>query len=159
MSAVNLYNLCVNISSIIAELQATGIRLEIGDDFSLYRRLRNAQKDRPAIYPMFDVSCSYVDRSNSFWVCGFDENEELVHTQAIRLLDMTGVTLGQHIRMHRHKYHAELHARPGPDVLFPSAILENDHRQGLLSRRFLATGWRKRRAQTGHYTAFVTRCV
>jgi hypothetical protein len=119
MSAVNLYNVIVSVSSIIAELQASGIRLEIGDDFAVYRQLRNAQTDRPALYPMFDVSCSYVDRSNGFWVCGFDEKEELVHTQAIRLLDLTGVTLGQHIRTHRHKYITP-NSTPDPDRTFYS---------------------------------------
>lgn len=104
MSALNLYTMIVNVSNITKELEAAGMRLEIGDDFAAYRKLRNAQTDRSPLYPMFDVSCSYVDASNAFWVCGFNEEDQLVHTQAIRLLDMSGTSLGKHMDIHRHKY-------------------------------------------------------
>ena len=104
MSALNLYTMIVNVSNIIKELEAAGMRLEIGGDFAAYRRLRNAQSDRSALYPMFDVTSSYVDASNAFWVCGFNDNQELVHTQAIRLMDMSKTSLSEHIKLHRHKY-------------------------------------------------------
>jgi hypothetical protein len=96
------------------ELEAAGMRLEIGDDFAIYRKLRNTQKDRSPLYPMFDVACSYVDASNAFWVCGFNSDDELVHTQAIRLLDLSGVTLEQHLNTHRHKYITP-NSTPDPD--------------------------------------------
>jgi hypothetical protein len=66
---------------------------------------------------MFDVSCSYVDQTNAFWVCGYNESDELVHTQAIRMLDLAGQTLGQHIDMHRHKYITP-NSTPDPDETF-----------------------------------------
>lgn len=104
MSAMNLYTMIVNVANITKELEAAGMRIEIGDDFAAYRKLRNSQTDRSPLYPMFDVACSYVDVSNAFWVCGFNANDELVHTQAIRLLDLPGVCLGEHLNTHRHKY-------------------------------------------------------
>ncbi|MEM9970541.1 MAG: hypothetical protein AAF762_05535 [Pseudomonadota bacterium] len=78
--------------------------VEIGDDFQLYRSLRNAQTDRSGLYPMFDVSSSYVDGSNGFWICGFNSVGEIIHTQAVRLLDIGTQTLRQHLSDHRHKY-------------------------------------------------------
>lgn len=119
MLARNLYSMVLNVSSIIRELETVGIRLEIGDDFSEYRRLRNSQTDRSPLYPTFDVSCSYVDRSNAFWICGFDDNDRLIHTQAVRLLDLSGVSLGQHLRDHRLKYITP-NTSPDPDRTFYS---------------------------------------
>ena len=104
MTALNLFTMISNVSNIMRELESEGVRLEIGGDFASYRRLRNQQTDRNAIFPMFDVSSSYVDETNAFWVCGFDENQDLVHTQAIRLLELNDVPLSKHLRAHRHKY-------------------------------------------------------
>lgn len=104
MSAVNLYTMIVNISNIVNELQVAGINLEIGDDFAAYRRLRNQQDDRVKIFPMFDTASSFVDASNAFWVCGYDNDGELLHTQAVRMLDLGESTLTEHLRDHRHKY-------------------------------------------------------
>ncbi len=104
MTAVNLYAMIINISNIVKELELAGMRLEIGDDFPAYRRLRSTQSERTPVFPMFDAASSFVDSSNGFWVCGFGEDGELLHTQAVRMLDLGDATLGQHLRDHRHKY-------------------------------------------------------
>ncbi|MEL6643298.1 MAG: hypothetical protein AAFQ79_05125 [Pseudomonadota bacterium] len=96
--------MAMNISGIVRELESTGMRVEIGGDFSRYRALRLAQADRPPMYPMFDTASSYVDESNGFWVCGFNQDGDLVHTQAARLLDLGDVSLARHMNVHRHKY-------------------------------------------------------
>lgn len=115
MSASRLFGMIKNVSGIIGQLEKVGVRIEIGDDFSEYRRYRIAQTDRKPIYPMFDVSSSYIDASNGFWVCGFDESNALVHTQAVRLFDLSGVTLAHHMNMHRHKYITP-NTTPDPDL-------------------------------------------
>lgn len=104
MPASDLFATVVNIGSLVRQLEDTGISIEISDDFAVFRRLRSEQKDRTALYPMFDAASSYVDASNAFWVCGFNTENELVHTQAVRLLDLQDLTLAQHLRIHRHKY-------------------------------------------------------
>ncbi|MDU8911327.1 hypothetical protein [Aestuariicoccus sp. MJ-SS9] len=119
MPARTIYAMIANMSDILKELEGAGMRLEIGDDFIEYRRLRQAQENRHAIYPMFDVSCSYVDHTNAFWICGFNEKDELVHTQAMRFLDISGETLGQHVKRHRHKYITP-NTTPDPDRTFYS---------------------------------------
>lgn len=109
----------MKVSSVLRELEDAGMRIEIGDDFSKYRTYRNSQTKRAPLYPMFDVGSSYVDGSNGFWICGFGESGELIHTQAVRLLDMSGVSLEQHLRMHRHKYITP-DTTPDPDLTFYS---------------------------------------
>ncbi len=117
MSAKNLFDMVMNVSGIIRELEVAGMRVVIGNDFSEYRACRNLQSGRGPIYPMFDVASSYIDETNGFWICGFNEAEELVHTQAVRLLDLSGVSLGQHLNVHRHKYITP-DTTPDPDLTY-----------------------------------------
>ncbi len=119
MSAQTLYHMVSSIARILRTLDNQDIRIEVGGDFSEYRRLRNANAERLGLYPMFDVSSSYVDASNAFWICGFDRRDELVHTQAIRLLDLHGANLETHLREHRHKYITP-DTTPDPDATFYS---------------------------------------
>lgn len=115
----SLFKIVTSLSGILRDLEGMGIHVEVGDDFAKYRAYRGQQPDRGAIYPMFDVTSSYVDRRNGFWICGFDENGDLIHTQAVRLLDLSGVSLGAHLNDHRHKYITP-DTTPDPDLTFYS---------------------------------------
>ncbi|MDJ0826794.1 MAG: hypothetical protein QNJ16_14950 [Rhodobacter sp.] len=116
-SPSGLFELVTNLSGILCDLDEAGIRVEVGDDFVKYRAHRNRQSDRGPIYPMFDVESSYVDHTNGFWICGFQSNGELIHTQAVRLLDLSGMSLGAHLDTHRHKYITP-DSTPDPDRTF-----------------------------------------
>lgn len=104
MTGKNLISMLSNVSKLKSELEREGIFLEFGNDFETFRRLRNSQEERSKIFPMFDVACSYVGASNAFWICAFNKDDELIHTQAVRLLDLEGETLKEHLRVHRLKY-------------------------------------------------------
>lgn len=117
MSARNIFGMVKNVSVLIQDLENAGMRIEVGDDFSLYRYYRGTCRDRGAISPLFDTASSFIDETNGFWICGFNEADELVHTQAVRLLDLSGITLGKHLDMHRHKYIVP-DTTPDPDLTF-----------------------------------------
>lgn len=117
MLPIKLLKMIANVSDVLRRLEEAGMRVEIGDDFAKYRAYRRQQRDRGMIYAMFDVASSYVDRRNGFWVCAFDSKDELIHTQAVRLLDLSGVTLGTHLDEHRHKYITP-DTTPDPDQTF-----------------------------------------
>ncbi|WP_298919998.1 hypothetical protein [uncultured Roseobacter sp.] len=119
MSPSRLFELTTQLSGILRDLEETGIHIEIGDDFAKYRAYRSQQPDRGPIYPMFDVASSFVDRANGFWVCGFNSNREVIHTQAVRLLDLSGISLAAHLNDHRHKYITP-DTTPDPDLTFYS---------------------------------------
>ena len=121
MPASDLFRTISNIGGLVHQLEETGISVEIGDDFSIFRRLRKQQTERSGIYPMFDATSSYVDASNAFWVCGFNTEHEMIHTQAVRLLDLQDETLAQHLRVHRHKYITP-GSTPDPDNTFFSRL-------------------------------------
>ena len=102
--ARKLFALISQSSQILNDLEHAGIRVELGDDFTRYRALRAQTAERGMIYPMFDTASSFIDHRNGFWICGFSPDGELIHTQAVRFLDLAGVTLQEHLHTHRHKY-------------------------------------------------------
>jgi len=104
MTPQSLFATISNVSSIIQKLESVGLRIEIGSDFVAYRKRRDAQSDRLPIYPVFDSSSSFIDESNAFWVCAFNDRNELVHTQVVRMIDLGETTLQDHLSQHRHKY-------------------------------------------------------
>ncbi|WP_299689998.1 hypothetical protein [uncultured Tateyamaria sp.] len=112
-----LFETVTRFADMLRDLEEMDIQVRIGDDFLEYRALRNAQTDRGPIYPMFDVASSYVDYNNGFWICGFDPSGELIHTQAMRLLDLSGISLAAHLNLHRHKYITP-DSTPDPDQTF-----------------------------------------
>jgi hypothetical protein len=118
-SPSRLFALTAHLSGILRELEKAGIHIEIGDDFAKYRAYRSKLPDRGPIYPMFDVASSYIDHTNGFWISGFNDNCDLIHTQAVRLLDLSGISLATHLNNHRHKYITP-DSTPDPDQTFYS---------------------------------------
>lgn len=118
-SPSRLFELTIKLSGTVRELEKVGIRVEIGDDFAKYRACRSKLPNRGPIYPMFDVASSYIDHTNGFWICGFNDDGDLIHTQAVRLLDLSGISLEMHLDNHRHKYITP-DSTPDPDRTFYS---------------------------------------
>lgn len=117
MTIRKMFAMTRRVSNLVGELESAGMRIEIGDDFTRYRMLRSSAGNRPRLYPMFDVASSFVDATNGFWICGFDRDAKVIHTQAARLLDLGTATLDHHLRDHRHKYITP-DTTPDPDVTF-----------------------------------------
>jgi hypothetical protein len=117
MSPTKVFGMINNVSGILRSLEDAGMRVEVGGDFSRYRAYRNAQTGRGGLYPIFDTERSFVDETNGFWVCGFNQANELIHTQAVRLLELPDVSLGKHLDVHRHKYITP-DTTPDPDLTF-----------------------------------------
>ncbi|MEL6363046.1 MAG: hypothetical protein AAFR21_18420 [Pseudomonadota bacterium] len=119
MSPRRQFQLLEHLSGVLRDLAEAGVRVEIGDDFTKYHAYRTQQHDRAPSYPMFDISSSYIDHNNGFWVCGFQPNGDLVHTQAVRLLDLSDISLATHLDIHRRKYITP-DTTPDPDRTFYS---------------------------------------
>ena len=104
MTAVSLFTTIVSASKILRELEHAGLRVNVSTDFVAYKKLRDRQTNRMPLYPVFDVSSSFIDASNAFWVGAYNDKDELVHTQVIRMLDLHGSTLHEHLGQHHHNF-------------------------------------------------------
>lgn len=73
-----------------------GIEMEVGYDFDLYREmLAFARPDQPLGEP-FNPDIHELTPSNALWMIGRNANGEIVHTQALRMLDMNGQTIAEY---------------------------------------------------------------
>ncbi len=104
MTALGLFKAIMSVSNILRDLENAGLNVKVSSDFVAYRQMREGQCNRMPLYPVFDVSSSFIDESNAFWVCAFNDQDDLVHTQVIRLMDLADTTLQAHLSEHRHKY-------------------------------------------------------
>ena len=117
MNASEKFAQICRISTIINDLNMMGITITVGSDFNEYKLIREKQENRSNIYPMFDSTCSFVDHTNGFWIIGSNQQGKVVHTQAIRLLEMSSTSLDEHLMLHRHKYITP-GTTPNPDKTF-----------------------------------------
>lgn len=86
----------------IAERNA--IVVEVSSDFDEFRNLRKKQTDRPPLSSVFDPAVSELGTKNAFWIKGSNSEGEVVHTQAMRLNDLTGCSLADHLYQRRVAY-------------------------------------------------------
>ncbi|WP_299396940.1 hypothetical protein [Pelagibius sp.] len=74
-----------------------GITLEVGSDFNALREALKAQPERQCLAPRFDPEVSAINESTGFWVLGRSRTGEVVHTQAMRTVDLGGRTLSGYL--------------------------------------------------------------
>lgn len=111
MPASDLFNHFQYISTIDQIAARHGMRIEVSSDFEAFRQLRVAQPNRTPISPVFDPEVCELNTSNGFWIKGTTETGELIHLQAVRMDDLCGATLGDHLHRYR-----EIYAPPGVEV-------------------------------------------
>jgi len=65
-----------------------GMKLQVGDDFQHYAdMIRELRTDQPLGDP-FNLEKQELTHENAFWISGWDKAGDLVHTQAIRRLQI-----------------------------------------------------------------------
>ncbi len=74
-----------------------GIELELCEDFQELRAVVEAIPERHPIQPEFDPHLTDVGPGNALWVKGLDRCGEVVHLQAMRIYDLRGKTLDEHL--------------------------------------------------------------
>jgi len=93
--------------------QKYGVRLEVGYDFDEYHEtLKTARPDQPLGAP-FDPGIHDLSASNALWVIGRKACGEVIHTQALRMLDMQGRTVAEYFTR---KFREFPPAVPGVDL-------------------------------------------
>lgn len=110
------------IEEIRSELKTYGIHLRASRDFERLAAFVCTTDGRAELHEQFDPSGDMDGAKDAFWIAGFDENGELLHTQAAHLLDLTASNVSRHIAQHLSNYFPKsppvgrnsIRANPGP---------------------------------------------
>ncbi|SEP82012.1 hypothetical protein [Thalassovita taeanensis] len=78
-------------------LSANQIYLTVGDDFDEYARLVSQGRPEQPLGPPFDPKKQFLPSARGFWVVGRNPQGQVVHTQAMRLLDLCDQTLARYM--------------------------------------------------------------
>ncbi len=78
-------------------LEHVGLKLTVGNDFEYFRHIPLQQPKRPHVAPIFDPAVQVMDPLKAFWLTACSGSGEVVHTQAMLLIELGDETLGQHL--------------------------------------------------------------
>ncbi len=76
-----------------------GVELETGSDFVVLEKALKEHSARGPLTPKFDPQNNDLDENTAFWILGRDNSGEIVHTQAVRLLDLEGGSLASYLAL------------------------------------------------------------
>lgn len=79
-------------------LSKFGVQLTTGHDFEVYRALLASGRPDHTLGAPFDPKLHDLNEHNAMWVIGHDADGNVMHTQALRMLDLEGNTLGAYMR-------------------------------------------------------------
>ncbi|WP_296762126.1 hypothetical protein [Sediminimonas sp.] len=88
----------------IATLRRNQLFLTMGDDFAEYAALVAQHRPDQPLGPPFDPAKKLLPRSKGMWVVGHNAAGQVVHTQAMRLLDLDDQTLAQYLQARFHDF-------------------------------------------------------
>lgn len=75
-----------------------GMTLQVGSDFTEYANLVAKYRPEQPLGLPFDCKKHFIKPANGFWIVGWNQQGELVHTQAMRLIDLAGVSLAEYLQ-------------------------------------------------------------
>lgn len=76
--------------------QRYGISLEVGYDFEEYRSLLKEARPDHELGAPYDPKVHEMTAANALWIVGRNTAGEIVHTQALRMLDMNAMSVGEY---------------------------------------------------------------
>ncbi|MEH6741711.1 MAG: hypothetical protein V7695_24620, partial [Sulfitobacter sp.] len=76
--------------------QHYGVQMEVGYDFEAYRDILKFARPDQALGTPFDPDIHEMTPENALWMIGRNATGEIVHTQALRMLDMSGLTVAEY---------------------------------------------------------------
>ncbi|WP_319825592.1 hypothetical protein [Thalassovita sp.] len=81
----------------VTSLQSNQLFLTVGDDFEEYARIVADGRPEQPLGPPFDPAKQFLPSARGIWVIGRNAQGHLVHTQAMRLLDLCDQTLARYM--------------------------------------------------------------
>lgn len=88
------------VASSLGLFAAHGLTLRVGYDFDQYKSLLERARPGHTIGVPFDPELHDFSDGSAFWIAATDSQGEVVHTQTLRLLNVTGISLADHLLAH-----------------------------------------------------------
>lgn len=88
------------VASSLKLFAAHGLTLRVGYDFDQYKSLLKRARPGHTIGVPFDPELHDFSDGSAFWIAATDSQGEVVHTQTLRLLNVTGISLADHLLAH-----------------------------------------------------------
>jgi hypothetical protein len=85
-------------------LNRNSVRLTVGTDFEEYRELLAEGRPDHLVGAPFDPELHELNEKNGVWVVGRDGDNTIMHTQALRLLDLKTQKLSEYLRRGFHQF-------------------------------------------------------
>ena len=122
MTIDDVFNGAQMLCESIATLRDNQLFLTTGDDFADYAAIVARHRPDQPLGPPFDPAQKLLPHSKAIWVVGRNGAGQVVHTQAMRLLDLGEQTLAQYLQARFHDFppagldinHDGSWFRPGP---------------------------------------------
>ena len=145
--------------SLIDYISLKGIELEFGTDFAIFNRVIKTKTNRHPPARIFVPDQFDSGRVDAFWMVGRNGDDEIIHTQAARLVDLAGESLAEYFGKNfdevssndldlkntryypgertanifgRAVYHGEIWLKPGDDSLRGHWVAPALYRLGLV---------------------------
>ena len=85
------------VSTIANIVRSKGITLHVGTNFAEYAEIVATDRSHQPLGDPFNHELHDMGPGKGFWIVGHNEMGKLVHTQAVRLLDMQNQTLAEYL--------------------------------------------------------------
>ena len=82
----------------VATLQHAGVKLHLGTDFDEYRERLAIGRPGYVIGDPFRPELHKLNKTNSFWIIGTEQDGTIMHTQAMRMLPLRNQSLSEYMR-------------------------------------------------------------
>lgn len=103
-------------------LRSCGISVVTGSDFEKYREILAVARPDHTLGVPFDPKRQPLNPGNSYWMAGYDADGKIVHTQALKRLNLTTSSLGEYMTRNLREFEPPMGGidydktiyRPGP---------------------------------------------
>ncbi|CUH66360.1 hypothetical protein TG4357_02392 [Thalassovita gelatinovora] len=98
MTIQDVYDGSRYLTETLNTLKSHHLHIEVGDDFETYAQIVKAGRPEQPLGPPFDPEKQFLPAARGVWIIGRNAKGDLVHTQAMRLLDLYDQTLARFLR-------------------------------------------------------------
>ncbi len=104
MSIQNLYDGALHLCRALRVFEDVQMHIEVSDDMAAYARLIATERPEQPLGAPFDPALQDLDGGKAYFISGRNPQGELVHTQALRLLDLGDGSVADYLRRNFHDF-------------------------------------------------------